>query len=86
MESGPLPRTSRVYIAGHRGLVGSALWRHFTEQGFTDLVGRTSNELDLRDCDATLGSWPRPSPMSSSTPRPRGRHLGEQHLPRGVLL
>jgi GDP-L-fucose synthase len=43
-----------VYIAGHRGLVGSALWRHFTEQGFTDLVGRTSVEFDLRDRDATF--------------------------------
>jgi len=54
MDAGPLPRTSSVYIAGHRGLVGSALWRHFTEQGFTDLVGLTSSELDLRDRDATF--------------------------------
>ena len=55
MQPEPLPRTSRVYIAGHRGLVGSSLWRHFTEQGFSDLVGRTSGELDLRDRDATFG-------------------------------
>lgn len=55
MDLDPLPRTSRVYIAGHRGLVGSALWRHLVEQGFTNLVGRTSNELDLRDWDATMG-------------------------------
>lgn len=47
-----LDRDATVYIAGHRGLVGSALWRHFTAQGFTKLVGRTSQELDLRDRDS----------------------------------
>jgi GDP-L-fucose synthase len=50
-EPGPLDRNARVYIAGHRGLVGSALWRKFQAEGFTDLVGRTSSELDLKDCD-----------------------------------
>ena len=44
---------TRIYIAGHRGLVGSALWRHFTAQGFQNLIGRTSVELDLRDAGAT---------------------------------
>lgn len=42
-------RQARVYVAGHRGLVGSALWRHLEAAGFTDLVGATSAELDLRD-------------------------------------
>src|SRR6476659_8247575 len=51
----PLDREARVYIAGHRGLVGSALWRHFTANGFTNLIGRSSSELDLRDRDATFG-------------------------------
>ena len=41
--------SSRVYVAGHRGLVGSAIWRHLQTRGFTDLVGRSSAELDLRD-------------------------------------
>ena len=45
----PLPRDARVYVAGHRGLVGSAVWRHLTDLGCTSLVGRTSAELDLRD-------------------------------------
>lgn len=44
-----LDRSSRVYIAGHRGLVGSAIWRHLEKAGFTDLIGATSQELDLRD-------------------------------------
>jgi GDP-L-fucose synthase len=42
-----------IFIAGHRGLVGSALWRHFTARGFYNLIGRTSRELDLRDARAT---------------------------------
>ncbi len=48
-----LPRDARVYIAGHRGLVGSAIWRHLESSGFTDLVGMSHQDLDLRDRDAT---------------------------------
>lgn len=48
----PLDRDAPVYVAGHRGLVGSALWRHLQDSGFTNLIGRTSTELDLRDRDA----------------------------------
>ena len=49
----PLSPVDRIFIAGHRGLVGSALWRHFTSRGFENLIGRTSDELDLRDARAT---------------------------------
>ena len=45
----PLSRDAVVYVAGHRGLVGSAVWRHLSALGFTSLVGRSSSELDLRD-------------------------------------
>jgi GDP-L-fucose synthase len=48
---GSLRRDARIYVAGHRGLVGSALWRHLRSSGLSDLVGRTSDELDLRDRD-----------------------------------
>jgi GDP-L-fucose synthase len=41
-------------VAGHRGLVGSAVWRHLRSQGFSRLIGRTSAELDLRDRAAVL--------------------------------
>ena len=44
-----MDRSSRIYIAGHRGLAGSAIWRHLWSEGFTDLIGATSAELDLRD-------------------------------------
>jgi len=49
-----LAKDTRTYIAGHRGLVGSALWRYFAGQGFTNLVGHTSSEADLRNQHATL--------------------------------
>ncbi|GAA2169442.1 GDP-L-fucose synthase [Pedococcus bigeumensis] len=47
----PLDRSSSFYVAGHRGLAGGAVWRHLEAAGFTNLVGRTSSELDLRERD-----------------------------------
>lgn len=44
-----LDRDAKVFVAGHRGLVGSAIWRKLEKSGFTNLVGRTSVELDLKD-------------------------------------
>lgn len=42
----------RVYVAGHRGLVGSAVWRELARRGAGELIGRASHELDLRHRDA----------------------------------
>ncbi|MCI9872572.1 GDP-L-fucose synthase family protein [Arthrobacter humicola] len=50
-EPGRLDRSSTFYVAGHRGLVGSAIWRNLANEGFTNLVGRTSAELDLKKRD-----------------------------------
>lgn len=50
----PLDRSARVYVAGHRGLVGGAIWSHLTKQGFTNLIGATSQELDLRNRDSVF--------------------------------
>lgn len=49
-----LDRDATIYVAGHRGLVGSAIWRRLTAEGFTNLVGRSSGELDLKDRDAVF--------------------------------
>lgn len=51
MASAPhaLQPGTRVYVAGHRGLVGSAVWRALSARPGLELVGRTSSELDLRD-------------------------------------
>jgi GDP-L-fucose synthase len=57
-----LDRRHKVYIAGHRGFVGSAIWRHLQEQGFTSLVGATSAEVDLRDRSATSVFFERERP------------------------
>lgn len=45
-----------VYVAGHRGLVGSALWRALESAGVGKLIGWSSKELDLRDRDATFAA------------------------------
>ena len=45
-------KSTKIYIAGHRGMVGSAVWRTLEKKGYTNLIGRTSRELDLRDQEA----------------------------------
>ena len=40
---------TKIYVAGHRGLVGSAIWANLQKRGFTNLVGRSHSELDLTD-------------------------------------
>lgn len=49
-----LPLTSRIYIAGHQGMVGSAIWRALEAQGHRNLIGWSSSEVDLRDRDAAM--------------------------------
>ena len=45
---------AKIYIAGHRGMVGSAIWRTLEAKGYTNLLGVTSSELDLRNQPAVL--------------------------------
>lgn len=44
-----LHKSSKIYVAGHRGLVGSAIWNNLKSRGYNNLVGRTHQELDLTD-------------------------------------
>ncbi len=44
-----LNKDSKIYIAGHHGLVGSAIWNNLLQRGYTNLVGRSHTELDLTD-------------------------------------
>ena len=44
-----LDKNSKIYVAGHHGLVGSAIWNNLKQRGFTNLVGRSHKELDLLD-------------------------------------
>lgn len=47
-----MEKNAKVYVAGHRGMVGSAIYRKLQKEGFTNLVTRTSDELDLRNQQA----------------------------------
>lgn len=53
----PIPLDAVIHVAGHRGLVGGAVWRHLQQRGHTALIGRTSAELDLRDRDAVFAFY-----------------------------
>lgn len=44
-----MEKNDKIYVAGHRGLVGSAIWRLLSQKGYNNLIGRTHNELDLMD-------------------------------------
>lgn len=44
-----MKKNAKIYIAGHRGMVGSAIYRNLQNEGFTQLISRTSSELDLRN-------------------------------------
>lgn len=44
-----MDKNARIYVAGHRGLVGSAIWNNLIAKGYTNLIGKTHSELDLMD-------------------------------------
>jgi GDP-L-fucose synthase len=60
---GPLDREATFYVAGHGGLVGSAIWRKLQAEGFSNLIGARQAELDLKDrasvFDFVTGSRPK---------------------------
>ena len=55
-------QTSRIYIAGHRGLAGSAIWRELERTGYKNLTGRTHAELDLLDPIAVRAFYEKERP------------------------
>jgi GDP-L-fucose synthase len=57
-----IAREARIYVAGHRGLVGSAIWRELQQCGFTSLIGRTHAELDLLDAAAVHAFYAQEKP------------------------
>jgi GDP-L-fucose synthase len=48
-HSSPIHKDAKIYVAGHRGLVGSAIVRRLQAEGYSDVITRTSRELDLRE-------------------------------------
>jgi GDP-L-fucose synthase len=57
-----IERDARIYVAGHTGLVGSAIWRELSSRGFTQLLGRTRRELDLLDTNAVRDFYAKEKP------------------------
>ena len=55
---------SKIYIAGHNGMVGSACWRALKEKGYKSIVGFSSKELDLRDQRAVFEMLEKEKPMA----------------------
>ena len=56
-------KDSKIYIAGHKGLVGSALWRAFSAAGYTNLIGKGHRELDLEDPAAVKAFFDKERPQ-----------------------
>lgn len=57
-----MEKNAKIYVAGHRGLVGSAIWNNLQQKGYTNLVGRTHAELDLLDGVAVREFFDREQP------------------------
>ena len=57
-----LKKTTKIYIAGHRGMVGSAVWRALESKGYSNLIGKTSAELDLRNQQAVTDFYKNEQP------------------------
>lgn len=57
-------KNSKIYIAGHRGMVGSAVWRALENAGYQNLIGQSSSELDLRDQQAVQAFFKKEKPQA----------------------
>jgi GDP-L-fucose synthase len=76
-----ITRDARIYVAGHRGMVGSAIWRELQQRGYTDLLGRTHVELDLLDGAAVRAFYARVKPkyVIDAAARVGGILANDQH-------
>jgi GDP-L-fucose synthase len=76
-----MPTTDKVYVAGHRGLAGSAIWRRLENAGYTNLVGLPSAELDLRDRPAVFDflRQERPDIVIDAAARVGGIHANDTY-------
>jgi GDP-L-fucose synthase len=79
--AGPIAKSARIYIAGHKGLVGSAVVRALQNQGFENLITRTRTELDLTEQDAVRKFFDasRPQAVIMAAARVGGIHANNSH-------
>ena len=57
-----MEKDAKIYVAGHNGLVGSAIWKNLSQKGYTNLIGRSSSELDLRNTQAVAEFFAKEQP------------------------
>ena len=57
-----ITKSSKIYIAGHKGMVGSAVWRILSAKGYPNLIGKTRRELDLTDQQAVINFYSKEKP------------------------
>ncbi len=57
-----MTHNSKIYIAGHKGMVGSAVWRILESKGYCNLIGKTSKDLDLRNQQSVLDFYNKEKP------------------------
>lgn len=76
-----MKKTDKIYVAGHSGLAGSGIWRHFQSEGYTNLVGLTSKELDLTDRDSVFGAMDsiKPDVIIDAAARVGGIHANDAY-------
>jgi GDP-L-fucose synthase len=76
-----ITRDARIYVAGHHGMVGSAIWRELQQRGYTDLLGRSHAELDLLDGAAVRAFYDRVKPeyVIDAAARVGGILANDQH-------
>ncbi|CDD33300.1 nAD dependent epimerase/dehydratase family protein [Bacteroides sp. CAG:714] len=78
-----LDKSSKIYVAGHHGLVGSAIWNNLLQRGYTNLVGRSHRELDLLDAAAVKAFFDEEQPEAVVLAgAPRGGAIAKQQGPR----
>jgi GDP-L-fucose synthase len=76
-----ISKNSRIYVAGHRGLAGSAIWRHLESQGYKNLVGKSSQDLDLRNREAVFSFFQefKPEVVIDAAARVGGIHANNTY-------
>lgn len=57
-----LTKSSKIYIAGHNGMVGSSIWRHLKSHGYTNLIGKRSSDLDLKNQQSVVNYFKNENP------------------------
>lgn len=73
-----LHKDTKIYVAGHRGLVGSAIWKNLQTRGYHNLVGRTHSELDLTNQAQVRAFFDEEQPEARGIGRCTcGRHHGQ---------